>query len=79
MSEDGKLEIRSVDIVFRGEGYVVVANGIKIALLTTVFGLIVAIILQIFYNYIISKVDGLVNAMEDSTITFIDILAKNKK
>jgi biopolymer transport protein ExbB len=57
----------------------IVAGGIKMALLTTVFGLIVAIILQIFYNYIISKVDGLVNAMEDSTISFIDILAKNKK
>jgi len=56
----------------------IVAGGIKIALLTTVFGLIVAIILQIFYNYIVSKVDGLVNAMEDSTISFIDILAKNK-
>jgi biopolymer transport protein ExbB len=56
----------------------VVAGGIKMALLTTVFGLIVAIILQIFYNYIVSKVDGLVNAMEDSTISFIDILAKNK-
>ena len=57
----------------------VVAGGIKMALLTTVFGLIVAIILQIFYNYIISKVDSLVNAMEDSTISFIDILASNKK
>lgn len=56
----------------------IVASGIKMALLTTVFGLIVAIILQIFYNYIVAKVDGLVNAMEDSTITFIDILAKNK-
>ena len=56
----------------------IVASGIKMALLTTVFGLIVAIILQIFYNYIVSKVDGLVNAMEDSTISFIDILAKNK-
>ena len=56
----------------------VVAGGIKMALLTTVFGLIAAIILQIFYNYIISKVDGLVNDMEDSTISFIDILAKNK-
>ncbi|MBE0640736.1 MAG: MotA/TolQ/ExbB proton channel family protein [Bacteroidales bacterium] len=54
----------------------VVAGGIKVALLTTVFGLIVAIILQIFYNYIISKVDSLVNDMEDSTISFIDILAK---
>lgn len=57
----------------------IVAGGIKVALLTTVFGLIVAIILQIFYNYIVSKVDSLVNAMEDSTISFIDILAKSKK
>lgn len=56
----------------------IVASGIKMALLTTVFGLIVAIILQIFYNYIISKVDSLVNDMEDSTISFIDILSKNK-
>ncbi|HRY97781.1 MAG TPA: MotA/TolQ/ExbB proton channel family protein [Bacteroidales bacterium] len=54
----------------------VVASGIKVALLTTVFGLIVAIILQIFYNYIVSKVDSLVNDMEDSTISYIDILAK---
>jgi len=57
----------------------IVAGGIKVALLTTVFGLITAIILQIFYNYLVAKVDGLVNAMEDSTITFIDILAKHKK
>ena len=57
----------------------IVAGGIKVALLTTVFGLIVAIILQIFYNYIVSKVDSLVNDMEDSTISFIDILAKYKK
>lgn len=56
----------------------IVASGIKVALLTTVFGLIVAIILQIFYNYIISKIDGLVNSMEDSTISFIDILTKHK-
>ncbi|MFO8086654.1 MAG: MotA/TolQ/ExbB proton channel family protein [Bacteroidales bacterium] len=56
----------------------VVAGGIKVALLTTVFGLIVAIILQIFYNYLISKVDGLVNDMEDSTISFIDILVKKQ-
>jgi biopolymer transport protein ExbB len=56
----------------------IVAGGIKVALLTTVFGLITAIILQIFYNYIVSKVDSLVNDMEDSTISFIDILAKNK-
>jgi biopolymer transport protein ExbB len=56
----------------------IVASGIKVALLTTVFGLIVAIILQIFYNYIVSKIDGLVNAMEDSSISFIDILTKFK-
>lgn len=57
----------------------VVASGIKVALLTTVFGLIVAIILQIFYNYLVAKIDSLVNDMEDSSITFVDILAKNKK
>ncbi|MFO7614422.1 MAG: MotA/TolQ/ExbB proton channel family protein [Bacteroidales bacterium] len=57
----------------------IVAGGIKVALLTTVFGLIVAIILQIFYNYLVSKIDSLVNNMEDSSISFIDILAKYKK
>jgi biopolymer transport protein ExbB len=54
-----------------------VAGGIKIALITTVFGLIVAIILQIFYNLITSKVDGLTNKMEDATIGLIDILIDN--
>lgn len=56
----------------------VVAGGMKVALLTTVFGLIVAIILQIFYNYLISKIDGIVNSMEDATISFMDILVKHK-
>jgi biopolymer transport protein ExbB len=56
----------------------IVAAGIKVALLTTVFGLIVAIILQVFYNFIVSKVEAIVNKMEDSSITFIDILVKNK-
>ena len=51
-----------------------VASGIKVALITTVSGLIVAIILQIFYNYIVSKIDGIVNKMEDSSITLIDLL-----
>ena len=55
-----------------------VAGGIKVALLTTVFGLIVAMILQVFYNYIISKVDSLVNTMEDASITLIDILARQE-
>ncbi|WP_299160104.1 MotA/TolQ/ExbB proton channel family protein [uncultured Tenacibaculum sp.] len=57
----------------------VVAGGIKIALLTTVFGLVVAIILQIFYNYIVSKIDSIVNNMEDASISLIDLLAKYKK
>ena len=56
-----------------------VAGGIKIALLTTVFGLIVAIILQIFYNYIIAKIDSIVNDMEDASITLIDMLVRYKK
>ncbi|NHB70040.1 MotA/TolQ/ExbB proton channel family protein [Perlabentimonas gracilis] len=53
-----------------------VAGGIKIALITTVFGLIVAIILQVFYNYLVSKIDKLVNTMEDASISLIDILMK---
>ena len=56
-----------------------VAGGIKVALLTTVFGLIVAIILQVFYNYIIAKIDSIVNDMEDASITLIDILVAQKK
>ena len=56
----------------------VVAGGIKVALLTTVFGLVVAIILQIFYNYIISKIDSIVNNMEDASIKLVDLLIRNK-
>lgn len=54
-----------------------VAGGIKVSLLTTVFGLIAAIILQIFYNYIVSKVDGLVNEMEDASISLVDMMIKS--
>jgi len=54
----------------------IVAGGIKVALITTVFGLVVAIILQVFYNYLLSKIDGISNQMEDSSITLIDMLAK---
>ena len=57
----------------------VVAGGMKVALLTTVFGLITAVILQIFYNYILSKIDGIVNDMENATIGFMDIMVKYKK
>ncbi|WP_298550118.1 MotA/TolQ/ExbB proton channel family protein [uncultured Algibacter sp.] len=56
-----------------------VAGGIKVALLTTVFGLVVAIILQIFYNYIIAKIDSIVNNMEDASITLMDLLIRHKK
>lgn len=55
-----------------------VANGIKIALITTVAGLIVAIILQIFYNYCVSKIDGIVNSMEDASISLLDLLVKHE-
>ncbi len=55
-----------------------VAGGIKVSLLTTVFGLIAAIVLQVFYNYIVSKIDGLVNDMEDASISLVDMMLKNK-
>lgn len=57
---------------------ITVAGGIQVALLTTVFGLIAAIVLQVFYNYIVSKVDGLVNEMEDASISLIDMMLKYK-
>ena len=57
----------------------IVAGGMKVALLTTIFGLIVAIILQIFYNYLLTKIESLVAQMEDGSISFMDILVKNKK
>ncbi|MGB1089355.1 MAG: MotA/TolQ/ExbB proton channel family protein [Schleiferiaceae bacterium] len=57
-----------------------VAGGIKVALLTTVFGLITAIILQIFYNLIVAMIDGIVIKMEDASISFMDMLVEyNKK
>lgn len=57
----------------------IVASGIKVALLTTVFGLIVAIILQVFYNYILTLVEGMTNDMEDSSISLLDIIVKYTK
>ena len=56
----------------------IVAGGMKVALITTVFGLITAIILQVFYNYLLSKVENILASMEDATITFMDILVRNK-
>lgn len=58
---------------------IAVAGGIKVALLTTLFGLIAAVILQVFYNYIVVKIDGIVNRMEDASITLMDIIVKYKK
>ena len=57
----------------------VVASGMKVALLTTVFGLIAAIILQVFFNFIAAKIESIVNDMEDASISFMDILAKYHK
>ena len=57
----------------------VVAGGIKIALITTVSGLIVAMILQVFYNYCVAKVDSIVNNMEDASVSLLDILVEYKK
>ena len=52
----------------------IVAGGMKVALLTTVFGLITAMILQVAYNFILNKIEGILNDMEESTISFMDIL-----
>lgn len=59
----------------------VVAGGMKVALITTVGGLVVAIILQLFYNYIVSKIDSVVVSMEDASISLVDMLVNynNKK
>ena len=54
----------------------VVAGGMKVALITTIGGLVVALILQIFYNYIISLVEGILNRMEDASITLLDLIVK---
>jgi len=56
----------------------IVAGGIKVALITTVSGLIVAIILQIFYNYILSKIDSIVLDMEEASMDLVDLLYKRK-
>ena len=54
----------------------VVAGGMKVALLTTLFGIIVALVLQVFYNYVLSKIESLTALMEDSTISLLDICTK---
>ena len=57
----------------------VVAGGMKVALLTTIFGLIVALILQLFYNYILSKIEALTSEMEDASISLLDMVIKYNK
>lgn len=57
----------------------IVAAGMKVALITTIFGIIVALILQLFYNYILSKIDHLTSQMEESSITLLDTILKKKK
>ena len=54
----------------------VVAGGMKVALITTIFGIVVALVLQLFYNYILSKIESITAQMEDSTISLLDIVAK---
>lgn len=56
----------------------IVASGMKVALITTIFGLIAALILQVFYNYILSKIEHLTSQMEESAITLLDIIMKYK-
>lgn len=56
----------------------IVASGMKVALITTIFGIIVALILQLFYNYILSKIEHITSQMEESAISLMDIIAKFK-
>ena len=58
-------------------GPTIVASGMKVALITTIFGIIVALILQLFYNYVLSKIDHLTAQMEESAITLMDIIKSN--
>ena len=56
----------------------IVASGMKVALITTIFGIIAALILQVFYNYIISKIENITGQMEESAITLLDSILKYK-
>ena len=56
----------------------IVAEGMKVALITTIFGIIVALILQVFYNFILSKIEHLTSQMEESAVTLLDILTKRQ-
>ena len=57
----------------------IVASGMKVALITTIFGIIVAVVLHLFYNYIVSKIEHLTSQMEESAITLLDAITKYKQ
>ena len=57
----------------------IVASGMKVALITTIFGIIVALVLQLFYNYIVSKIEHITSQMEESAITLLDCITKLKE
>ena len=57
----------------------IVASGMKVALITTIFGIIVAVVLQLFYNYILSKIEHITSQMEESAITLLDAITKYKE
>ncbi len=57
----------------------IVASGMKVALITTIFGIIVALVLQMFYSYILSRIDRLTSQMEESAITLLDIITQHKR
>ena len=57
----------------------IVASGMKVALITTIFGIVVAVILQLFYNYIVSKIEHLTSQMEESAVTLLDTIVKHKR
>ena len=54
----------------------VVAGGMKVALITTIFGIVVALILQLFYNYVLTKIESINSDMEDSSVTLLDLISK---
>ena len=60
-------------------GPTIVAEGMKVALLTTIFGIVVALILQVFYNFVNSRIDRLTIQMEEGAITLLDIISKSKR
>lgn len=57
----------------------IVASGMKVALITTIFGIIAALVLQVFYNYILSKIEHITSQMEESAISLLDSIVRYKE